>query len=522
MRRDLDQSDIALAAIRAQARTEYVQEELRVIVHRSARIAQIRPEQLEALRKSADAYGQEIVLLTRQNASAQLPPELKQQAAAFEERMGAYVSAAKGAVALAFDSSKDLTGTIDALEKLRVDIRSLRQGLARGLAEYHASITAGARSANTAFGVAGLVLLALIIGCSALLVRQVKNAVTDPLRKLAASLTTGADNSGGRDIREAIAARSDEVGVLARALVDFERLSSKHLALEQQAAAERSAELGKIEAAIADLRGVVTGALARNDGAASQFTAAAEMLGASVAKANQSAMRAAAEFTQTSQQAKSAANTISELAQSAGAIGEQVTRAAAVVTRSGETARLAEVDIEGLSEAAQAIGQVVVFIHKIAAQTNLLALNATIEAARAGEAGRGFSVVASEVKALADQSAKATAEIEGRIGVIQTSTNKAVERIRQITSSFQEIEVATSAISAAVDQQHMAAEEIGEVVQSAAARSDSLSSDVSTTAETVGETSRAISDMSRLADELTSQSAVVRHSIELFLKRVAA
>jgi len=398
----------------------------------------------------------------------------------------------------------------------------LRQGLARGLAEYHASVPASARATNAASGVAGLILLALIIACSALLVRQVKYAVIDPLRSLARSLTTDSANLNGRDVREAIAGRRDEVGVLARALVDFERLSGEHLALEQKAATERAAELGRIETAISDLRSVVTDALAKNDGAASQFKAAAEMLDASVSKANQCAIRVATEFTQTSHQAKSAANTISELAQSAGSIGEQVTRAAAIVTRSGEAARLAEVDVEGLSEAAQAIGQVVVFIHEIAAQTNLLALNATIEAARAGEAGRGFSVVASEVKALADQSAKATAEIEGRIGVIQGSTNKAVERIRQIASSFQEIEVATSAISAAVDQQHKAAEEIGKVVHSAAARSDNLSSDIATPGETVGETSSAISDMSRLADELTSQSAVVRRSIELFLKRVAA
>ena len=197
------------------------------------------------------------------------------------------------------------------------------------------------------------------------------------------------------------------------------------------------------------------------------------MLGASVSKASQSAMRAATEFAQTSHQAKSAANTISELAQSAGAIGEQVAHAAAVVTRPVRQPGWQK-SMSGAVGGGECDRQVVVFIHKIAAQTNLLAINATIEAARAGEAGRGFSVVASEVKALADQSAKATAEIESRIGVIQTSTNKAVERIRQIASSFEEIEVATSAISTAVGQQHMAAEEIGEVVQVAAARSQSL------------------------------------------------
>jgi methyl-accepting chemotaxis protein len=75
-----------------------------------------------------------------------------------------------------------------------------------------------------------------------------------------------------------------------------------------------------------------------------------------------------------------------------------------------------------LSKAAARIGDVVVMINTLAGQTNLLALNATIEAACAGEAGRGFTVVASEVKALAQQTAKATEEISLQIKSIQAAT----------------------------------------------------------------------------------------------------
>ena len=79
-----------------------------------------------------------------------------------------------------------------------------------------------------------------------------------------------------------------------------------------------------------------------------------------------------------------------------------------------------------LSEQAQAIGEIIATVNEIAEQTNLLALNAAIEASRAGEHGRGFSVVATEIKALADQSKKATAQVRQILGEIQRATNNAV------------------------------------------------------------------------------------------------
>lgn len=90
-----------------------------------------------------------------------------------------------------------------------------------------------------------------------------------------------------------------------------------------------------------------------------------------------------------------------------------------------------------LAEHAQAIGEIIATVNEIAEQTHLLALNASIEAARAGEHGRGFSVVASEVKELADQSKKATVQIRHILGEIQKATNAAVLSTEEVTKGLE-------------------------------------------------------------------------------------
>lgn len=113
-----------------------------------------------------------------------------------------------------------------------------------------------------------------------------------------------------------------------------------------------------------------------------------------------------------------------------------------------------------LESTAKEVGLVVEVIHEIAEQTNLLALNATIEAARAGEAGKGFAVVASEVKELALQTSKATKEIAGRINAIQMAASETVSSVGQIRDVVEEVNTISQIIASAVEEQSSVTDEI--------------------------------------------------------------
>jgi methyl-accepting chemotaxis protein len=124
--------------------------------------------------------------------------------------------------------------------------------------------------------------------------------------------------------------------------------------------------------------------------------------------------------------------------------------------------------INKLGESSMDIGNVIKVISSIAQQTNLLALNATIEAARAGEAGKGFAVVANEVKELANQTAKATAEITKKIETIQSDSQSAVAAIAEISSAIEKVNGFTSNIAASVEEQAATTNEVTRIVTESA------------------------------------------------------
>ncbi len=161
-------------------------------------------------------------------------------------------------------------------------------------------------------------------------------------------------------------------------------------------------------------------------------------------------------------------------------------------------------------------------IQAIAEQTNLLALNATIEAARAGEAGKGFAVVASEVKNLANQTRRATEEIADQITAIQGASDEAVSAIHGIGRTVAEVSEIATSIAAAVEQQAAATQEIDRNVQQAAVGTSDVARELAVVSRATGETGTVATQMLDAVGELARQADTLTGEVGRFLTAIRA
>jgi methyl-accepting chemotaxis protein len=380
----------------------------------------------------------------------------------------------------------------------------------------------GAESYSYAIRILGLgIVLTTLLGAAIAyrLVRDISDSISSivsPMRAL-----------GQGDLDAAIGCTQDrtEIGDMARALEVFKAALVAKKSTDEAVASEAQAKLARahrIDSIVQGFQSMIGKLVSSLSSSSAELETAANSLGATAEMTGRVSSKAASASQDISASVQTAAVAIDQITSSIAEISCEVLAASRVAGDAVKRAETADRDIAQLSASARRISNVIKLIGAIAEQTNLLALNATIEAARAGQAGKGFSVVASEVKALAAQTAMATEEIGSQIAEMQEATDTSVAAIKDIRAIITRISGISATISIAVEAQRASTQEIVSHIQHAAHGSGAVAASIGDVSRGANETEESSGRVLGAARSLSSESGRLRGEVERFLANVAA
>ena len=341
-----------------------------------------------------------------------------------------------------------------------------------------------------------LIILGAALILSAAASTLVTSAIVRPILELTEVIRLIA--SGKTDVSIPGLDRHDEIAVIAEAI----KLCRDSMVTATQLTAERESEQRKVRKkrretieALADrFQGSAVELVSTLLSSATTLKSNAETMARATETTGKSALEVKLASEQAFRSVSEVAQATEELSESIGEIDKKFDRSTAISGTAVAGARRTDAAVVALVADADKVGDVVQLIKHVAAQTNLLALNATIEAARAGAAGKGFSVVANEVKELAAQTAKATEEIDARVTKIQATVRNSVGELRNITDTIVQMQSIAGEIGESVQQQTTATHEI--------ARNAHL---VANSTREVTQTAAAIEEASNRSGDVASQ-----------------
>ncbi len=436
---------------------------------------------------------------------AQAEPLLRDEAAlrALQDTKPAleqYVHAAESIIAVAekdaTGAEKDLPAFLVAFSELEEHMESLSDTIESGANASRDHAQAAVMSAMTwmlaLLGVGGAAYLAWSTWIGRGITRGVRSAV-GAIDALAHNrLPTPLDQN-----------RRDEIGNLARSVNTMVRARNdltENLLAAADSLGNAAKDLASRGEAVATNVSTQTENLSQVAVAMGQMAQAATEVAQQCTKAAESSDRAGS---QADQGGKVVAGTVSEMDAIAGLVRECAQA------------------VEALGSKSEQIGAIIQTINDIADQTNLLALNAAIEAARAGEHGRGFAVVADEVRKLAERTTKATEEVASSITQIQGGTKDAVTQMRGSTAKVESgVRLARSAgealtqIVSGTKTVGAAVREIAAAAEEQSATSEQINSNVERTSASATETKEQVEGMSQAVQELFAQSQSLRENVD--------
>lgn len=334
-----------------------------------------------------------------------------------------------------------------------------------------------------------------------LLNRQIGLSLAIPLGRAAKLMASFADGDLTGKIAAHSLSRKDEIGMLAtgtHAMVNGLRALAASMNEGIGVLTSSSAKLAVNAGRMSD------GSHEVSENAHSVAAAAEQMTGcmASIAAGMEQTSNTLANVATATEEMTATIREIARNSEKARRITEDATRQAAHISE----------QMNELGVAAQQIGKVTETITEISSQTNLLALNATIEAARAGSAGKGFAIVANEIKALAQQTAAATEDVKARIAGVQSSSAGGIAEIDKVSQVIREVSEIVSSIAAAIEEQSTVTRNIAGHIGEASGSVREAHQRVAETSHATADIARKIAGVDRAAGQMTVGSEQLQAS----------